>query len=115
MPPGHAYDLDPVKTPKPPPCPTFHRKSSFDPSRSHHLPQRMFREVCAHLAKALHQVWPESKFAALGASIFLCFISHVIFAPEVVDDDSVIRRGLLVVAKVMKNLANNISSPRRRT
>ncbi|KIJ20411.1 hypothetical protein PAXINDRAFT_166473 [Paxillus involutus ATCC 200175] len=119
MPPGHAYDLDPVKTPK-------HKldqnqkdvefiASSFLEIISSSVPALppMFREVCAHLAKAVYQVWPESKFAALGAFIFLRFISPAIVAPEVVDievpkDDSVIRRGLLVIAKVMQNLANNI-------
>lgn len=90
----------------------------------------MFREVCAHLAKTVYQVWPESKFAALGAFIFLRygiqlrrsilisltslrFISPAIVAPETVDvevpkDDVVIRRGLKVIAKVVQNLANNI-------
>jgi hypothetical protein len=77
-----------------------------------------------------YQVWPESKFAALGAFIFLrsvfhlskpnganilcSFISPAIVAPEIVDvavprdDGGVIRRGLMVIAKVMQNLANNI-------
>ena len=42
------------------------------------------------------------------------FISPAIVAPEVVDvvvpkdDGGVIRRGLMVIAKVMQNLANNI-------
>ncbi|KAG0709913.1 hypothetical protein DFH29DRAFT_1012634 [Suillus ampliporus] len=74
----------------------------------------MIREVCAHLAKSVYQVWPDSKFAALGAFIFLRFISPAIVAPEIVDvtvprdDGGVIRRGLMVIAKVMQNLANNI-------
>ncbi|KAF9238786.1 hypothetical protein BU15DRAFT_88233 [Melanogaster broomeanus] len=119
MPPGHAYDLDPTKTPK-------HKldqnqkdvefiASSFLEIISSSVPALppMFREVCAHLAKAVYQVWPESKFAALGAFIFLRFISPAIVAPEIVDievpkDDGVIRRGLMVIAKVMQNLANNI-------
>jgi neurofibromin 1 len=42
------------------------------------------------------------------------FISPAIVAPEIVDvvvpkdDGGVIRRGLMVIAKVMQNLANNI-------
>ena len=41
------------------------------------------------------------------------FISPAIVAPEIVDvevpkDDGVIRRGLMIIAKVMQNLANNI-------
>ncbi|KAG8218508.1 hypothetical protein J3R82DRAFT_4145 [Butyriboletus roseoflavus] len=119
MPPGHAYDLDPAKTPK-------HKleqnqrdvefiASSFLEIIGSSVPALppMFREVCAHLAKAVYQVWPESKFAALGAFIFLRFISPAIVAPEIVDvevpkDDGVIRRGLMIIAKVMQNLANNI-------
>ncbi|KAF8559154.1 hypothetical protein OG21DRAFT_1570167 [Imleria badia] len=119
MPPGHAYDLDPAKTPK-------HKleqnqrdvefiASSFLEIIGSSVPALppMFREVCAHLAKAVYQVWPESKFAALGAFIFLRFISPAIVAPETVDvevpkDDGVIRRGLMIIAKVMQNLANNI-------
>lgn len=43
----------------------------------------------------------------------LSFISPAIVAPEIVDvevpkDDGVIRRGLMIIAKVMQNLANNI-------
>ncbi|KDQ64130.1 hypothetical protein JAAARDRAFT_118551 [Jaapia argillacea MUCL 33604] len=74
----------------------------------------MFREICAHIAKAVHEVWPEAKFAALGAFIFLRFISPAIVAPDIVDvevpkdDGGVIRRGLMVIAKIIQNLANNI-------
>ncbi|KAA1466679.1 hypothetical protein DENSPDRAFT_831556 [Dentipellis sp. KUC8613] len=73
----------------------------------------MFRELCAHIGKAVNQVWPEAKFAALGAFIFLRFISPAIVAPDVVDveipkDDATIRRGLMVIAKIIQNLANNI-------
>lgn len=106
----------------------------------------MLREICAHIAKVVYvsvvsivcvpsefaisnEVWPEAKFAAVGAFIFLRsvrvtyhearsddhsrFISPAIVAPEIVDvevpkDDGVIRRGLMVVAKIIQNLANNI-------
>ena len=52
-----------------------------------------------------------------GASFLLSliyrFISPAIVAPEIVDvevpkDDAVIRRGLMVIAKIIQNLANNI-------
>ena len=32
----------------------------------------MFREVCAHIGKAIMRYWPEAKFAALGAFSCLC-------------------------------------------
>ncbi|KAG6336483.1 hypothetical protein ID866_2597 [Astraeus odoratus] len=119
MPPGHAYDLDPVRV-SPDKLEQNQKDvefiaSSFLDIISASVPALppMFREVCAHLAKAVYQVWPESKFAALGAFIFLRFISPAIVAPEIVDvelpkDDGVIRRGLMVIAKVVQNLANNI-------
>ncbi|TRM67484.1 hypothetical protein BD626DRAFT_544948 [Schizophyllum amplum] len=74
---------------------------------------RIFREVCAYIADAVMPIWPEAKFAALGAFVFLRFISPAIVSPEVVDveipkDHTNIRRGLMVVAKVIQNLANNI-------
>lgn len=77
------------------------------------------------------EVWPEAKFAATGAFIFLRFvlfvflrysslirfrrfISPAVVAPEIVDvelpkeSSSALRRGLMVVAKIIQNLANNI-------
>ncbi|KIL70462.1 hypothetical protein M378DRAFT_1044573 [Amanita muscaria Koide BX008] len=75
----------------------------------------MFREICAYIGRAVSEVWPESKFPALGAFIFLRFISPAVVSPEIVDvelpkDESahVIRRGLMVIAKILQNLANNI-------
>ncbi|KAG1752509.1 uncharacterized protein EDB91DRAFT_1102988 [Suillus paluster] len=120
MPPGHAYDLDPTKASRD--KLEQNQKNvklvalSFLDIISSSVPALppMIREVCAHLAKSVYQVWPDSKFAALGAFIFLRFISPAIVAPEIVDvavprdDGGVIRRGLMVIAKIMQNLANNI-------
>ncbi|KAH7931340.1 hypothetical protein BV22DRAFT_1124264 [Leucogyrophana mollusca] len=120
MPPGHAYELDPSKADKDKVEQNQRNvelvASSFLEIISSSVPALppMFREVCAHLARSVYQVWPESKFAALGAFIFLRFISPAIVAPEIVDvevpkdENGVIRRGLMVIAKVMQNLANNI-------
>lgn len=74
----------------------------------------MIRELCAHIAQSVYAIWPDSKFVSLGAFIFLRFISPVIVTPELVDlvvpkrDSVTIRRGLMVIAKVIQNLANNI-------
>ncbi|KAG1755407.1 hypothetical protein EDB19DRAFT_1661084 [Suillus lakei] len=120
MPAGHAYDLDPAKANRDKLEQNQRNVElvalSFLDIISSSVPALppMIREVCAHLAKSVYQVWPESKFAALGAFIFLRFISPAIVAPEIVDvtvprdDGGVIRRGLMVIAKVMQNLANNI-------
>ncbi|EIN11059.1 hypothetical protein PUNSTDRAFT_51619 [Punctularia strigosozonata HHB-11173 SS5] len=72
----------------------------------------MFREICAHIGKAVNEVWPDARFAALGAFMFLRFISPAVVAPDSVDvefpNDPVQRRGLLVITKIITNLANNI-------
>ncbi|EGO02251.1 hypothetical protein SERLA73DRAFT_166724 [Serpula lacrymans var. lacrymans S7.3] len=121
MPPGHGYELDPAKAGEQDVKQNQHNveivASSFLEIITSSVPALppMFREVCAHLAKSVNQVWPDAKFAALGAFIFLRFISPAIVAPEIVDVEvpkgdagMVIRRGLMVIAKVMQNLANNI-------
>ncbi|VDB87041.1 unnamed protein product [Peniophora sp. CBMAI 1063] len=74
----------------------------------------MLREVCAHIGKAIMRYWPEAKFAALGAFIFLRFISPAVVSPAVVDVElpkenaETIRKGLMIVAKIIQNLENNI-------
>ncbi|OBZ70421.1 Neurofibromin [Grifola frondosa] len=72
----------------------------------------IIREICSHIAKAVNGVWPEAKFAALGAFIFLRFISPAVVSPETVDvevpADLIARRGLMTIAKIIQNLANNI-------
>ncbi|PFH50162.1 hypothetical protein AMATHDRAFT_80979 [Amanita thiersii Skay4041] len=121
MPPGCSYELDTTKAADQ--DVTQNQKnvefiaSSFLTIIGSSIPALppMFREICAHVAKVVSEVWPESKFAALGALIFLRFISPAVVTPEIVDvelpqDDNaaVIRRGLMVIAKVLQNLANNI-------
>ncbi|KAI0089247.1 hypothetical protein BDY19DRAFT_1089227 [Irpex rosettiformis] len=118
LPSGHSYDLDPTKA-------VIHDAaqnqkdlefvaSSFLEIISASIPAlpSMFREICAHIGKTVNQVWPEAKFSALGAFIFLRFISPAIVNPSLVDveapTDPVIRRGLMNIAKIVQNLANNI-------
>ncbi|CCM02314.1 uncharacterized protein FIBRA_04405 [Fibroporia radiculosa] len=119
MPAGHGYDLDPAKVGEQ----AARRNqaniqlitSSFLEIILSSVPvvPPMLREICAHIAKVVNQVWPEAKFAAVGAFMFLRFISPAIVAPETIDievpkDDITIRRGLMLVAKIIQNLANNI-------
>lgn len=72
----------------------------------------LFREICAHISRTVLRVWPEAKFAALGAFMFLRFISPAVVSPGTVDvevpPDPNIRHGLLMMAKITQNLANNI-------
>jgi len=75
---------------------------------------RMFRELCQHIAQTVTNYWPEAKFAALGAFIFLRFISPAVVAPNTVDVEipkdnfETVKKGLMLVAKIIQNLANNI-------
>ncbi|KAJ4479043.1 hypothetical protein J3R30DRAFT_2708420 [Lentinula aciculospora] len=71
----------------------------------------MFREICVHIAATVYERWPDAKFAALGAFVFLRFISPAVVAPETIDldpPDDALRRGLTLIAKIIQNLANNI-------
>ncbi|CAK5277391.1 unnamed protein product [Mycena citricolor] len=74
----------------------------------------MFREICAHIGRVVSRVWPEAKFSAMGAFLFLRFISPAIVAPETIDiqlpkdEAMVLRRGLMIIAKIIQNLANNL-------
>ncbi|EIW76207.1 hypothetical protein CONPUDRAFT_64047 [Coniophora puteana RWD-64-598 SS2] len=131
MPEGHGYELDPNKIGREKAEQNLKNvelvASSFLEIIVSSVPTLppMIREVCAHLSKVQrstslsylsirYQIWPEAKFAALGAFLFLRFISPAIVSPETVDvevpndDGGVIRRGLMVIAKVIQNLANNI-------
>ncbi|KAJ3551785.1 hypothetical protein NM688_g4509 [Phlebia brevispora] len=118
LPPGHSYDLDPTKAPNQDYAQNQKDlefvAGSFLEIITASVPAfpSMFREICAHIGKAVNEVWPEAKFSALGAFIFLRFISPAIVNPALVDVDApvdpVIRRGLMNIAKIMQNLANNI-------
>lgn len=57
--------------------------------------------------------FPEAKFTAVGAFIFLRFFCPAIVAPDVeglisAAPSKEMRRGLLLIAKVIQNLANNV-------
>ena len=93
----------------------------------------MFLIVASMLTHSVRSadVWPDAKFTALGAFIFLrCvptnpssanfstdawhrFISPALVSPETIDielpsENVAIRRGLLIITKIIQNLANNV-------
>ncbi|OCH94514.1 hypothetical protein OBBRIDRAFT_722708 [Obba rivulosa] len=118
LPAGRGYDLDPSKISE---AELQQNKenvqfiaSSFIQIITGSVPifPPMFRELCAHIAKVVNEIWPEAKFTALGAFIFLRFISPAVVSPETVDievpKNPVLRRGLMLIAKIVQNLANNI-------
>ncbi|KAI9261580.1 hypothetical protein BDA99DRAFT_547292 [Phascolomyces articulosus] len=76
---------------------------------------RIFREVCQCILNSVLKRFPEAMHTALGAFVFLRFFCPAIVAPEseglVKNSVSVsreMRRGHLIVTKVIQNLANNV-------
>ncbi|KAG7097519.1 hypothetical protein E1B28_004862 [Marasmius oreades] len=117
LPPGQGYELDPSKAGE---QDVLQNRKNIEyvaqsfleiiGSSTSKIPS-MFREICVHIGKTVYQRWPEAKFAALGAFVFLRFISPAVVAPEIIDLDppsDSLRRGLMLIAKIIQNLANNI-------
>lgn len=72
-----------------------------------------FRKICSIISSAVMPRFPEAKYTAVGAFIFLRFFCPAIVAPEVEGlvssaPSKEMRRGLLLIAKVVQNLANNV-------
>ncbi|KAI0403526.1 GTPase [Xylaria palmicola] len=72
-----------------------------------------FRKICNIISTAVVPRFQEAKYTAVGAFIFLRFFCPAIVAPEsekLVDEppSKEMRRGLLLIAKVIQNLANNV-------
>ncbi|KAM0749716.1 hypothetical protein T439DRAFT_302673 [Meredithblackwellia eburnea MCA 4105] len=71
------------------------------------------REICSHIGEVVGDKFPESIFTAIGGFIFLRFINPAIVSPENIDldlptDNRDIRRGLVMITKVLQALANNV-------
>ena len=65
------------------------------------------------ISTAVMKRFPEAKFTAVGAFIFLRFFCPAIVAPDAegliaAPPSKEMRRGLLLIAKVVQNLANNV-------
>jgi len=73
-----------------------------------------FREVCWYLSQAVGDRFPDAKFTAVGGFIFLRFLCPAIVAPEsdgllqAPIENAKVRRGLLLITKVIQNLGNNV-------
>ncbi|KAK0651326.1 hypothetical protein B0T16DRAFT_403638 [Cercophora newfieldiana] len=72
-----------------------------------------FRKICSIISSAVMPRFPDAKYTAVGAFIFLRFFCPAIVAPEVeglvaTAPSKEMRRGLLLIAKVIQNLANNV-------
>ncbi|KAI9475616.1 MAG: hypothetical protein EXX96DRAFT_506141 [Benjaminiella poitrasii] len=76
---------------------------------------RAFREVCHCILTSVRERYPEAKYTAVGAFIFLRFFCPAIVSPEsegLVKSNVIVsrdmRRGHLIATKVIQNLANNV-------
>jgi len=72
-----------------------------------------FREVCALLKKTVHERFPGFEHNAIGGFLFLRFICPAICSPEgfgVINELSNpdLRRALVLVTKILQNLANGV-------
>ncbi|KAF8076811.1 hypothetical protein FPV67DRAFT_1605221 [Lyophyllum atratum] len=117
---GYGYDLDPTKVGQEEVQRNLRHveivASHFLDLVSSSLPAipTMFREICIHIATTVTNVWPEAKFAATGAFIFLRFISPAVVTPQTIDieppggPNGPLRPGLMIITKIIQNLANNI-------
>ncbi|KAG9243047.1 hypothetical protein BJ878DRAFT_481460 [Calycina marina] len=77
-----------------------------------HIPVS-FRKICNIISFTVMKRFPEAKFTAVGSFIFLRFFCPAIVAPDAeglmtVAPSKEMRRGLLLIAKVVQNLANNV-------
>jgi neurofibromin 1 len=73
----------------------------------------MFRALCHQIWEIVEDRFPEVRHSAIGSFIFLRFFCPAIVTPEAVDldipsDSREIRRALLLITKVIQNLANNV-------
>ncbi|RYP11554.1 hypothetical protein DL765_007743 [Monosporascus sp. GIB2] len=72
-----------------------------------------FRKICSIISAAVKPRFSEAKYTAVGSFIFLRFFCPAIVAPETdglvsTPPSKELRRGLLLIAKVIQNLANNV-------
>ncbi|WOO81456.1 Neurofibromin [Vanrija pseudolonga] len=73
----------------------------------------MFKALCHHIWDSVEDRFPDSRHSAVGSFLFLRFLCPAIVAPEAMDldvnpDTRDTRRALLLITKVVQNLANNV-------
>ncbi|RKO91665.1 hypothetical protein BDK51DRAFT_19343, partial [Blyttiomyces helicus] len=75
---------------------------------------RGFREACALIFRVVGGKFPEARVTAVGGFVFLRFFCPAIVAPESHNlvapsaQSKELRRGLVLITKVVQNLANNV-------
>lgn len=73
----------------------------------------VYRAICHYIWEAVNEKFPGSTHSAVGSFFFLRFFCPCIVAPESIDIDlppekPEVRRALILVTKVIQNLANNV-------
>ena len=69
--------------------------------------------MCHHIWEVVEDRFPDSRHSAVGSFIFLRFFCPAVVSPESIDleispDNRDIRRALVLITKVIQNLANNM-------
>lgn len=72
----------------------------------------VMRELCRHIRIVMDRKFPNSRYQGVGGFMFLRFISPAIVAPQIIDmtlpgPGKTLRRGLLLVSKILQTLASN--------
>ncbi|KAI9674112.1 MAG: Ras GTPase activating protein ira2 [Caeruleum heppii] len=72
-----------------------------------------FRQICSIISNLVMKRFPDARYTAVGAFMFLRFFCPAIVAPEIEGlvasvPSKDMRRGLLLITKVVQNLANNV-------
>ncbi|EIW67076.1 hypothetical protein TREMEDRAFT_69974 [Tremella mesenterica DSM 1558] len=73
----------------------------------------VYRALCHYIWEVVEERFPDSRHSAVGSFIFLRFFCPAIVAPESIDldippENREVRRALLLITKVIQNLANNV-------
>ncbi|RIA90709.1 hypothetical protein C1645_875920 [Glomus cerebriforme] len=74
---------------------------------------RTFREVCHYIGNSVEEKYKRAKCVTVGAFVFLRFFNPAIVSPDTENlckhiENPKIRRALLLITKVIQNLANNV-------
>lgn len=80
-------------------------------SSAHRVPA-VLRELCRHIRTLMDSRFPNSRYQGVGGFMFLRFISPAIVAPQIIDINLTgpgkeLRRGLLLISKILQTLASN--------
>lgn len=85
---------------------------------AHRVPA-VLRELCRHIRFLMDQKFPNSRYQGVGGFIFLRFINPAVVAPQMIDihvtgSGKELRRGLLLISKILQTLASNTLFPQHK-